>query len=155
MFFPPFISKPDSVAQIMLKVLLALLPGIAMYVWYFGPAILVSITLASITALSTEALMLKLRNRPIAPFLKDNSACAHIARLNSINNTFTFHQRRIPVFLIRQGLQIAVNNTTFTLAGIGAKLKRGKGVSAAFKADLTGRNRKRQRTQIRALAAGF
>lgn len=73
-FFSPFISKPDTVAQIMLKVLLALIPGIAMYVWYFGPAILVSITLASITALATEALMLKLRNRPIAPFLKDNSA---------------------------------------------------------------------------------
>ncbi|MFZ5522993.1 MAG: electron transport complex subunit RsxD [Pseudomonadota bacterium] len=73
-FFSPFISKPDNVAQIMLKVLLALLPGIALYVWYFGPAILVSITLASLTALVTEALMLKLRNRPIAPFLKDNSA---------------------------------------------------------------------------------
>jgi len=43
-------------------------------VWYFGPAILVSITLASLTALATEALMLRLRNRPIAPFLKDNSA---------------------------------------------------------------------------------
>jgi electron transport complex protein RnfD len=74
MFFSPFISKPDSVAQIMLKVLLALLPGIVLYVWYFGPAILVSITLASITALATEAAMLKLRNRPIVPFLKDNSA---------------------------------------------------------------------------------
>ncbi len=74
MIFTPLISKPDSVSAIMLKVLLALLPGIAMYVWYFGPAILVSITLASITALSTEALMLKLRRRPIAPFLKDNSA---------------------------------------------------------------------------------
>ncbi|MBI3479467.1 MAG: electron transport complex subunit RsxD [Nitrosomonadales bacterium] len=74
MLFSPFISKPDSVSAIMLKVLLALLPGIAMYVWYFGPAILVSITLASITALSTEAAMLKLRGRPIAPFLKDNSA---------------------------------------------------------------------------------
>lgn len=73
-FFSPFISKPDSVAQIMLKVLLALLPGIAMYVWYFGPAILVSLTLASLTALATEAAMLKLRNRPVAPFLKDNSA---------------------------------------------------------------------------------
>jgi electron transport complex protein RnfD len=73
-FFSPYISKPDSVAQIMLKVLLALLPGIALYVWYFGPAILVSITLASLTALGTEALMLKLRNRPIMPFLKDNSA---------------------------------------------------------------------------------
>jgi len=74
MFFSPFISKPDSVAQIMLKVLFALLPGIALYVWYFGPAILVSITLASLTALGTEALMLRLRDRPITPFLKDNSA---------------------------------------------------------------------------------
>ena len=72
--FSPFISKPDNVARIMLKVLLALLPGIALYVWYFGTAILVSITLASITALITEALMLRLRNRPIMPFLKDNSA---------------------------------------------------------------------------------
>jgi len=72
--FSPFISKPETVSQIMLKVLLSLLPGIALYVWYFGPAILVSIALASITALSTEALMLKLRDRPIMPFLKDNSA---------------------------------------------------------------------------------
>jgi electron transport complex protein RnfD len=70
----PYISKQDSVSAIMLKVLLALLPGIALYVWYFGPAILVSITLASLTALGTEALMLRLRNRPIMPFLKDNSA---------------------------------------------------------------------------------
>jgi len=74
MFFSPFISKPDSVARIMLKVLLALIPGIALYVWYFGPAILVSITLASFTALGTEGLMLRLRDRPVAPFLKDNSA---------------------------------------------------------------------------------
>jgi electron transport complex protein RnfD len=73
-FFSPFISKPDTVSAIMLKVLLALLPGIALYVWYFGPAILVSITLASLTALATEAAMLKLRKRPVAPFLKDNSA---------------------------------------------------------------------------------
>lgn len=74
MLFSPFISKPDNVSQIMLRVLLALIPGIALYVWYFGPAILVSIALASVTALATEALMLKLRNRPVAPFLKDNSA---------------------------------------------------------------------------------
>jgi len=74
MFFSPYISKPDSVSKIMLKVLIALIPGIALYVWYFGPAILVSITLASFTALGTEALMLKLRNRPVMPFIKDNSA---------------------------------------------------------------------------------
>jgi len=72
--FSPFISKSVSVREIMFKVLLGLLPGIAIYTWYFGPAILVSITLASITALATEAAMLKLRNRPLAPFLSDNSA---------------------------------------------------------------------------------
>ena len=72
--FTPLFSKSDSVSAIMLRVLVALLPGIALYVWYFGPAILVSITLASLTALGTEALMLRLRGRPVAPFLKDNSA---------------------------------------------------------------------------------
>jgi Na+-translocating ferredoxin:NAD+ oxidoreductase subunit D len=74
MWSSPFITQPSSVSQIMLRVLLALIPGIALYVWYFGPAILVSITLASITALATEAVMLKLRQRPIKPFLSDNSA---------------------------------------------------------------------------------
>ena len=74
MWSSPFITTPSSVSQIMLRVLIALIPGIALYVWYFGPAILVSITLASITALATEAVMLKLRNRPLKPFLSDNSA---------------------------------------------------------------------------------
>lgn len=70
----PFIARPLAVSQIMLRVLLALVPGIALYVWYFGPAILVSLALASFAALATEALMLKLRARPLRPFLSDNSA---------------------------------------------------------------------------------
>lgn len=74
MFFAPFISKPLNVSQIMLRVILALVPAVGLYVYYFGPAILVSLALASLTALSTEALMLKLRGQPVAPFLKDNSA---------------------------------------------------------------------------------
>jgi electron transport complex protein RnfD len=74
MWSSPFITTPSSVSQIMARVLYALIPGIVLYVWYFGPAILVSITLASITALATEAVMLKLRNRPLKPFLSDNSA---------------------------------------------------------------------------------
>ncbi len=74
MLFSPYITKPDSVSKIMLQVLFALIPGVILYVWFYGPAILVSILLASVTGLSTEALMLKLRKRPIAPFLKDNSA---------------------------------------------------------------------------------
>jgi electron transport complex protein RnfD len=74
MWSSPFITQPSSVSQIMLRVLIALIPGIALYVWYFGPAILVSIALASVTALATEAVMLKLRQRPLKPFLSDNSA---------------------------------------------------------------------------------
>jgi len=74
MLSSPFITQPSSVSQIMLRVLMALIPGIALYVWYFGPAILVSIMLASTTALATESVMLKLRNRTIKPFISDNSA---------------------------------------------------------------------------------
>jgi len=55
-------------------VLLALIPAIAAYVWVFGGGILVTLALASVTALGAEALMLKLRNRPIKPFLLDGSA---------------------------------------------------------------------------------
>jgi electron transport complex protein RnfD len=70
----PYISSAPSVSIIMLKVLLALVPGIAAYVWVFGGGILVTLTLASITALVAEAIALKLRNRPIKPFLMDGSA---------------------------------------------------------------------------------
>ncbi len=70
----PYLTSAPSVSVIMIKVLLALLPAVAAYVWVFGPSILVMLTLASITALSAEALMLKLRNRPIKPFLMDGSA---------------------------------------------------------------------------------
>lgn len=58
----------------MAKVLLALVPGIMVYAWLFGGGILITLTLATITALLCEALMLKLRNRPMQPFLADYSA---------------------------------------------------------------------------------
>ena len=58
----------------MLKVLIALVPGIIAYVWVYGGGILVTIVLATITALAVEAAMLKIRQRPVAPFLSDYSA---------------------------------------------------------------------------------
>ncbi|MFZ9641954.1 MAG: electron transport complex subunit RsxD [Candidatus Methylopumilus sp.] len=70
----PYLSNAPSVSVIMLKVMLALVPAIAAYVWVFGAGILVELALASVTALSAEALMLKLRQRPIKPFLMDGSA---------------------------------------------------------------------------------
>lgn len=70
----PYISDAPSVSNIMLQVLLALIPAIAVYVWMFGGGVLVTLTLATATALLTEAAMLKLRARPIQPFLTDYSA---------------------------------------------------------------------------------
>ena len=58
----------------MFKVLLALVPGIIAYVWVYGGGILVTITLATATALAAEATMLKVRRRPVKPFLLDYSA---------------------------------------------------------------------------------
>lgn len=71
---PPFLSSSSTVSIIMLKVLLALVPGIVAYVWVYGGGVLVSLALASATALASEAAMLKLRERPIKPFLMDGSA---------------------------------------------------------------------------------
>ena len=75
MFAPaPFLLKDASVSQVMTQVCLALLPGIAAYVWLIGPAILVQIVIASLAALVAEATMLKLRGKPLGMFLSDGSA---------------------------------------------------------------------------------
>ncbi|MBI3525381.1 MAG: RnfABCDGE type electron transport complex subunit D [Betaproteobacteria bacterium] len=70
----PYIRQPASVRSIMLKVLAALLPGIAAYVWWFGAGVLVQIALASAAALAGEAAMLALRRKPLWLFLGDGSA---------------------------------------------------------------------------------
>ncbi len=70
----PFILDRTSVTQVMAWVLAALLPGVAVYVWLFGPGILVTLSLATGTALAAEAAMLKARGYPVKPFLTDLSA---------------------------------------------------------------------------------
>lgn len=70
----PLVAEKSAVNVIMLKVLAALLPAIAAYVYFFGAAILVSITLASVAALATEAAVLHLRRYPLRVYLTDGSA---------------------------------------------------------------------------------
>ncbi|HTY04870.1 MAG TPA: RnfABCDGE type electron transport complex subunit D [Rhodocyclaceae bacterium] len=70
----PFVRQPASVRTVMLKVLAALVPGIAVYVWIFGIAVLVQIAIASATALVAEAAMLRVRRKPVAMFVFDGSA---------------------------------------------------------------------------------
>jgi electron transport complex protein RnfD len=70
----PFILDRTSVTQVMAWVLAALLPAVGTYVWLFGPGILVTLSLATATALAAEAAMLKARGYPAQPFLADLSA---------------------------------------------------------------------------------
>lgn len=70
----PYVLKDASVRGVMLRVLLALIPAIAVHAFIFGGAILVQIVISTLTALCAEALILKLRNKPIALFLTDGSA---------------------------------------------------------------------------------
>lgn len=70
----PHLQPVNSVNRVMLQVLLALLPGIAVTTWLFGIGVLVHIALAVTVSIIAEALILKLRNRPILSTLSDLSA---------------------------------------------------------------------------------
>ena len=70
----PYLRKPTSVTQVMTEVLLALLPGIGVYCWFFGVGLLMQLALATASVLLCEAAFLTLRGRPIKPALADLSA---------------------------------------------------------------------------------
>ncbi|MDR1996123.1 RnfABCDGE type electron transport complex subunit D [Azonexus sp.] len=75
MFAPaPFFLKDTSVGKVMTQVCLALLPGIAAYVWQVGTAIVVQLLVASLAALLAEAAMLRVQKKPLGLFLTDGSA---------------------------------------------------------------------------------
>ncbi|MFM1825309.1 MAG: putative inner rane oxidoreductase, partial [Pseudomonadota bacterium] len=67
----PYIVNAPSVSTIMLKVLLALIPGIALYIYVFGLGVIVNILLASLTVIMTESVILAIRKLPIKPFILD------------------------------------------------------------------------------------
>lgn len=70
----PHLPVEARVSRVMLRVMLALLPGIAAATWFFGWGVLSNLLIASLTALGTEALMLLWRRRPLRKHLLDGSA---------------------------------------------------------------------------------
>lgn len=70
----PHLPPPNTVRRVMLLVLLALLPGVLMQWWQFGPGVLINIVLALVLATLAEAAVLSLRRRPLLPFVTDGSA---------------------------------------------------------------------------------
>ena len=70
----PHIHSGHTVAGLMVKVIIALVPALIASIWFFGWGILIQAVLAVATALGCEALMLHWRKRPLRPFLSDGSA---------------------------------------------------------------------------------
>ncbi len=70
----PHTTRPGNAGNVMLTVIYALIPGIAVLSYYFGPGHFIQICLASLVALSGEAVILKLRKKPVLFNLKDFSA---------------------------------------------------------------------------------
>ena len=70
----PFFSSPNAVNKVMLQVLLALIPGTLVMIYFFGWGILFNIILSILYAVGFEAFALFLRKRPIMPFISDLSA---------------------------------------------------------------------------------
>jgi electron transport complex protein RnfD len=68
------IHGPATVTSVMGQVLLALVPGIAAYVFYFGWGLPINIAIAATTALAAEAAVLRWRGRPLHSYLTDGSA---------------------------------------------------------------------------------
>jgi electron transport complex protein RnfD len=67
-------DKVMGTNQVMRQVIYALVLGIAAQVVFFGFSVLVQIALAIVTALSAEALVLRMRGIQITPSLRDGSA---------------------------------------------------------------------------------
>ena len=70
----PHTHKPFNTGRFMLQVVWATIPGLIALTYFFGWGTLINVALACLTAVVSEAAILKLRNRSVSFFLKDNSA---------------------------------------------------------------------------------
>lgn len=70
----PHVSGANRTQKVMLQVLAALAPGALALIALYGVGTLFNLLWCSAVALGSEALMLRLRQRPIEVFLKDGSA---------------------------------------------------------------------------------
>lgn len=70
----PYSHGDSSLQQVMLQVVMALIPAIAIHFWFFGWGIITNIFLAILFSIGSEALVMWLRRRPIKGTIFDGSA---------------------------------------------------------------------------------
>lgn len=73
-FSSPHVHNGNSVPAVMRDVLLAVSPGAALMVYFFGWGVFFNLLISSVTAVAAEALVVKLRGREVGPVLADHSA---------------------------------------------------------------------------------
>jgi len=112
----PFLHSGASVTQIMLQVLAALVPGLAVISWYFGPGPLLNIIVAMIFALLGEAMVMVLRARAIVFHLSDGSALVTAALFAVALPPFT------PWWLTAIGVMFAVIVVKQLFGGLGQNI---------------------------------
>lgn len=70
---PPQWHGPSRVGAAMRTVVLALVPALLAFAWFYGPGVLINIALSILAGFATEAGALGLRGRAIPPALADGS----------------------------------------------------------------------------------
>ncbi len=70
----PHWRTQDTIPVIMRQVIYALVPAVIATYWFFGVGIFINIIVATTTALLTEFVALKMRGRPVRPYITDFSA---------------------------------------------------------------------------------
>ncbi len=77
----PFAHNDQNVRKVMMQVQIAALPALLVHLYFFGFGIVVQWLLAVLTLIAVESAMLKLRGRPILPYLTDLSGLITITGL--------------------------------------------------------------------------
>lgn len=111
----PFTAPRISVPLTMRRVLYALVPSVCVYVWYFGPGLLINLTLAGTTALAVEAAILRARAAD-GPGPADGSALVTAALL-----AFAIPPL-VPWWIPVIGAAVAVAIAKHTFGGLGKNL---------------------------------
>lgn len=70
----PFFNSTQNINSVMLQVLIALIPGTLILMYFFGVGIFLNVIISIVFAISLEITALIVRKRPLLPFLSDLSA---------------------------------------------------------------------------------
>ena len=111
---PPHNVARNSVQRVMLVVLLALAPAVSVQVVFFGPGLLVQLSLAVCAALATEALALRMRGKPVTTFLSDGTALITAVLLAMCLPPLA------PWWLVVSGCAFAIGFAKHAYGGLGA-----------------------------------